>query len=428
MTSRNSVKALISAYACGPNYGSEIGMGWNWVTSLAKYCQLSVITEKGFRDQILDAIPSLGLEHIPAFHFIDVGKVARTRCWNQGDWRFYSDYRKWQSRAYKLASQLIHAEKYDIVHQLNMIGYREPGYLWMLPLPLVWGPIGGYVQMPYRFMWMLGPRGALFYTCRNILNSIQMRTSIRVRRAACQASVLISATVASQKAIQTVHGRRSILLNETAAPVLFTEPKREPYCGARPLRLIWCAKFIGLKALPIALQAVAIVLAKIPVELHIVGSGPYELRWRSLAKRIRVDSVCRWYGKVEHGRALSIIGGSDLMLFSSVQEGTPHVVLEALALGVPVICHDACGQAECVDEFCGIKIPMVNPRRSIEGFAQAIIQIGQNPEVLARLSWGAILRAKALSWDRKARQMVGIYQRVLDGAAGERAGQFLQVL
>jgi hypothetical protein len=26
---------------------------------------------------------------------------------------------------------------------LNMIGYREPGYLWKLNVPFVWGPMGG---------------------------------------------------------------------------------------------------------------------------------------------------------------------------------------------------------------------------------------------------------------------------------------------
>ena len=40
---------LINSYACGPNWGSEVGMGWHWVTSLSNYCQLYVITELGTR-------------------------------------------------------------------------------------------------------------------------------------------------------------------------------------------------------------------------------------------------------------------------------------------------------------------------------------------------------------------------------------------
>ena len=36
---------LIDAYAISPNWGSEQGMGWNWVSNLARYCNLYIITE-----------------------------------------------------------------------------------------------------------------------------------------------------------------------------------------------------------------------------------------------------------------------------------------------------------------------------------------------------------------------------------------------
>lgn len=38
-------KVLVNAYAVSPNWGSEPGMGWNWVSNLARFCDLYVITE-----------------------------------------------------------------------------------------------------------------------------------------------------------------------------------------------------------------------------------------------------------------------------------------------------------------------------------------------------------------------------------------------
>lgn len=53
-------------------------------------------------------------------------------CWNQGDWRFYKYYKEWQWKTYLLAKDICKVEKMDVLHQLNMIGFREPGYLWKL--------------------------------------------------------------------------------------------------------------------------------------------------------------------------------------------------------------------------------------------------------------------------------------------------------
>ena len=50
------IKVIVSAYACGPKWGSEIGMGWNWVINLAQYCELTVITEFGFKEDIEEAV------------------------------------------------------------------------------------------------------------------------------------------------------------------------------------------------------------------------------------------------------------------------------------------------------------------------------------------------------------------------------------
>lgn len=50
------LNVLVSAFSCGPNWGSEVGMGWNWIINLANYCKLTIITEKGFKDEIESSI------------------------------------------------------------------------------------------------------------------------------------------------------------------------------------------------------------------------------------------------------------------------------------------------------------------------------------------------------------------------------------
>ncbi|WAC01154.1 hypothetical protein N7U66_13440 [Lacinutrix neustonica] len=120
---------LVSAFACGPHWGSEIGMGWNWVISTSNFCQLTVITELGFKKDIEAVLPDLEIKFPPKFYYIDIGARGRKLFWKQGAASFYSHYKRWQKKAYVLAKELLEKEDFDVIHQLNMIGYREPGYL-----------------------------------------------------------------------------------------------------------------------------------------------------------------------------------------------------------------------------------------------------------------------------------------------------------
>jgi len=405
---------LLSAYACGPNRGSEIGLGWNWVINLARYCRITVITESEFRDETVGQMSALDLGHSLHFHFLDIGEKAREQCWNQGDWRFYSHYKKWQWRAYILSKRLIKAQNIDIVHQLNMIGYREPGYLWKLPLPFIWGPVGGHAQMPWRFLTVLGVRGALYHSFRNTVNLLQMNTNRRVKLAVGRAYQLIAATREDKLAIKKVHGKDSLIINETGSHISDKCVSQNPYSGRKPLRIVWCGKAVSRKALSLAMRAIAESSKVIDVEFNIVGISPSEDgRWKRLAKKLGIDSCCYWHGIISHGEALSLMGSCDCLLFTSLQEGTPHVVLESLGLGTPVICHNANGHGTCVDPSCGVSIPMIKPCTSVRDFSRAIERMGKDPAFLSYLSAGAISRSKELSWDMKARLMVSLYRQVL---------------
>ena len=92
------IKVLINAYACSPNMGSEPGMSWNWCSHLAKYCELFIITEGEFREKIETVVPTLPQGNNMRFYYNPVPEKVRQMCWNQGDWRFYKYYKRWQKK------------------------------------------------------------------------------------------------------------------------------------------------------------------------------------------------------------------------------------------------------------------------------------------------------------------------------------------
>jgi glycosyltransferase involved in cell wall biosynthesis len=102
------------------------------------------------------------------------------------------------------------------------------------------------------------------------------------------------------------------------------------------------------------------------------------------------------------------------LVMPSVKEGLPNVVAEALSLGLPVICHNLCGQGQFVTDDCGIRVPAHSPEQSIEGFAEAIRRLATVPGEVNRLSAGALRRADEMTWERNAQEMARTYLEVVD--------------
>lgn len=197
---------LINAYAVSPNWGSEPGMGWNWVTNLARYCNLHVITEGEWQKEIEEAMTNLEYAERLHFHYINVTPEIREMCWNQGTWKFYLFYREWEHRALDKAKEIIAHEKIDIVHKLNMIGYREPSYLWEIEdIPFVWGPIGGYGATPVAYLKGAPMKVVVKEIIKNIVNYVQFRYQPRVRRAMKRSAAVVGAYKETFEAIRDVY-------------------------------------------------------------------------------------------------------------------------------------------------------------------------------------------------------------------------------
>lgn len=402
---------LINAYACSPNMGSEPGMAWNWCINLAKHCELHIITEGEFRNKTEEVLPTLPQGKNMHFYYNPVSDEIRKMCWNQGDWRFYKYYKEWQWKTYLMAKDICQHRHIDILHQLNMIGFREPGYLWKIPdIPFVWGPVDAKESFPMAYLEGADLKTKLFMQLKNTITKWQLQHAKRVRSAVKRASYVVSASSNSQWAFKKYFQIESPLLNETGCYIqehpIIDKSKKEY------LDVLWVGKMDFRKQLSLALQSIA--ETKNPhIKLHIVGGGN-NLPYQALAKNLGIETQCKWYGAVSHEEVQKIMQESDLFFFTSVAEGTPHVVLEAIGNNLPIVCFDTCGQGDSVNEEVGIKIPLSTPNLSITNFAQKINYLYQNRPILQKLAEECYKRQQELSWDNKALQMLELYHKVLN--------------
>ena len=250
------LKILVNAYACSPHRGSEPGMGWNWCIHLAKHCELFIITEEEFRERIELALPDLPQRDNMHFYYNPIPENVREMARNQGDWRFYVYYKQWQKKTLEIARQIVSERTIDILHQLNMIGFREPGYLWKIKdIPFVWGPIGGLKQFPVNYLKGSGVKMQLFNRLKNKINVWQLNYDPRINKTFKRADLLISSIPDSYRAIKEHRKRESVLIPETGSFITDDVPAERFH--KEDFHVLWVAKFDFCKQLPLALRALA---------------------------------------------------------------------------------------------------------------------------------------------------------------------------
>jgi glycosyltransferase involved in cell wall biosynthesis len=393
--------------------GSEPGMAWNWCVNLANYCELHIITEGEFKDKIEAELPTLPQGKNMHFYYNPVSEKIRKMCWNQGDWRFYYYYRQWQYKTYQIALSIIQKEKIDILHQLNMVGFRESGYLWKIKIiPFVWGPIGGIKQFPVNYLKGAGFKMQLFYHLKNIINILQIKYDYRVNMAFKRASVLISSIPDSYRAIKKYKYRESVISPDTGCFVPkfnLTERFNSP-----DFHIIWAGKFDFRKQLPLALKAIALTNNRNLI-LDVFGSGNelQVIKAKKLAEDLGITSQVVWHGNQPHDLTMKAMRNSQLFFFTSISEDASTVIMEAVTCFTPALCFNTNGMGYVVNDSIGIKIKLSNPQQSINEFAEKIEYLYHHREVLQQMSQNCMQRQQELSWENKAKQMVELYKRAV---------------
>lgn len=210
-------KVLICVYACSPYRGSEPGMGWNYLKLIAEDREVwAIVEQEKWEKDIVRYLNDHPYE-MKNVHFVFIRK-ARCR-WLRKIWppSYYWFYRIWHWRAYKEAVKLHERVRFDCAHQLNMVGFREPGYMWKLPVPFIWGPIGGLGLTDWRLLGVLSIGGKVEFFFRNVINWLHAHFLVRPRlaaRKAAQTGSFITATGENQYEAKRLWGADSIVLCE----------------------------------------------------------------------------------------------------------------------------------------------------------------------------------------------------------------------
>lgn len=148
--------------------------------------------------------------------------------------------------------------------------------------------------------------------------------------------------------------------------------------------------------------------ARVKTRFKIAGDGPLRSELEHMVRDRGLSDVVHFLG--EQQDMSRTYADADLLVLTSRYEGTPNVLLEAMAYGVPVVATKVGGVPEIVTDECGI---LVDPL-SFPDLAEAVIRLTEQP--LLRKEMGTAGRAYVEnnhSLSSLGRRLTGIYQKLL---------------
>lgn len=195
-----------------------------------------------------------------------------------------------------------------------------------------------------------------------------------------------------------------------ARPQMFQEQtgSASPPDGA--LRLVSTTRFDPPKDPLSLIRAIALLPPSIDVFLTFLGGGSQLPAARREARRVGVADRVNFLGEVTQRQVHAELGNAHAFVLSSRKEGLPLSIVEAQAVGLPVVASDVGGVSELVE--CG-ESGLLVPSGSAEALARAISRLN-DPETWHKLATGSQLAsAKLPSIEDVADSLVSIYEKAV---------------
>lgn len=179
--------------------------------------------------------------------------------------------------------------------------------------------------------------------------------------------------------------------------------------------VVGLGRFVPVKGFDLLVAALPRVRAEVPgARLVLVGDGPERATLEAMAATLGVAGSVRLAGTVTDVAAY--LAAADVVAAPSRNEGMGRALVEAMALGVPVVGAAVGGiPAVIEDGESGRLVPPDDPR----ALADALIEIGRDARLRATLGEAARARAEAFSTTVAHARMLAVYN-ALAAAKGLR--------
>jgi colanic acid/amylovoran biosynthesis glycosyltransferase len=189
----------------------------------------------------------------------------------------------------------------------------------------------------------------------------------------------------------------------------------------RPVHFIGVGRLVEKKGTRHVLEALSLTRRKHPgISYTHIGGGHLERELKALAARLGVDDICDFRGGQPHSVVLQGLREADIFLLPSVTasngdvEGLPVTLVEAQAIGLPVIATRHAGIPEGV---VGGESGYLVPERDVQALAERMSYLIEHEESWAEMGRrGRALIEERFDARKECAKLESLYDSVLDHA------------
>ncbi|HXE55827.1 MAG TPA: glycosyltransferase family 4 protein [Tepidisphaeraceae bacterium] len=314
---------------------------------------------------------------------------------------------QWMAR--RVARRLVREKQIDVIHQPIPVSPKETSLLYNMGAPVIIGPMNGGMSFPPGFgrQHARGEKSFVRFGrwASQLLN--------RMMPGKLRADVLLVANERTRRALpKGVRGRVIELVENGVDLSLWAADEQHQQFNPAP-RFVFLGRLEDWKAVNLLLDAFKDVVAQQPATLEIIGDGPMRASLEDQTRRLGVEQHVQFGGWLTQSDAALRLRAADALMLPSLYECGGAVVLEAMALGLPVIATAWGGPADYLDESCGILVPPTTPGQFVKDLAGAMLRLAKSPELRRQLgSAGRRKIAETFDWERKVDRILEVYAEV----------------
>ncbi len=327
-----------------------------------------------------------------------------------------------QRRIRREALRLAQSRLIDAVLEPSPITPKGLSFMYKLGVPVVIGPMCGGMNFPPAFRRLDSAPTRVIYQLGRAVASVMNR----LFPGKLQADLLLVANTLTRDALPPGARGRIVQIYESGVDLGIWKPSQQQNNARDTVRFAFSGRFVDWKGIQYLIPAFRKAAAQDQrLCLDLVGSGgEFEHEVLALARDPAIAHRIRHHGWVTRERAAEILRDADVFVMPSLRECGGGAILEALALGKPVITTNWGGPADYVDETCGILVDPSDRDSFIDGLAAAMLKLARSPELRDKLGRGGVDRVKRdhLAWDAKADRVLELIHETVDIASARKHG------
>lgn len=303
-------------------------------------------------------------------------------------------------------SRLSKIHGLDVIHVPTPVSPKTPSLIYGFDSSVVMGPLNGGMEYPDAFRREESLSSRLLVALGRILANV-LNFIIPGKR---KAEVILVANRRTHDALPRGLAGRVVELVENGVDFAVWRRGETRATPDNTVKLIFVGRLVDWKAVEIALEAIQRLQGVADVSLEIIGDGPMRENWQALSRSMGLSSVVKFSGWMSQKDCALRLQQADAFILPSLFECGGAVVLEAMAMGLPVIATAWGGPLDYLDDSCGVLIPPISRESLIAGFSVGIKKLAQSPTLRDELGQAGYERAKShFGWEEKIDRILELY-------------------